>query len=63
MDIKQILKDLCKENGITFKDLAILANMNTNGLHDKCRRKSLTVKDLEKLLQVLGKEIKIVDKK
>lgn len=63
MDIKQILKDLCKDNGITFKDLAILANMNINGLHDKCRRKSLTVKDLEKLLQVLGKEIKIVDKK
>ena len=63
MDIKTELKNLCTSKNITFKELAERAGMNTNGLHDKCRRNSMTVKDFEKLLDIFEKELAIIDKK
>lgn len=61
MDIKLELKILCHNHGISIKTLAEKAGMNVNGLHDKCRRKSMTVKDLEKLLAVFNKQLVIKD--
>lgn len=61
MDIKLELKILCHTHGISIKELAEKAGMNVNGLHDKCRRESMTVKDLEKLLAVFNKQLIISD--
>lgn len=54
MNLKEQIKALASEQGYTLKDVAEAANMSYNGLHDKFRRGSLTVRDLEKILSVLG---------
>lgn len=60
MDLKAELQSAAKEQGMTFKELAAHAGMNENGLHNKFRRNSLTVKDLCKLLEALGLELAFV---
>ncbi len=62
MDLKDELKAIAKEQGITFKELAAKAGLNETGLHDKFKRGSLTVKDLSTLLAVLGLKISFVKK-
>lgn len=62
MDLKDELKALAKEQGITFKELAAKAGLNEKGLHNKFQRGSLTVKDLSTLLAVLGLKIAFVKK-
>lgn len=57
MDLKGMIQSLAEVQGLTFKELAARAGMNENGLHNKFRRNSLTVKDLCKLLDVLGCEL------
>lgn len=57
MITKDLIKQYCNEKNLTFKELADKAGMNENGLHDKFRRNSITVRDLEKLLSILNKEI------
>lgn len=57
MDLKADLQGLAQAQGMTFKELATRAELNENGLHDKFRRNSLTVRDLCKLLDVLGYEL------
>lgn len=59
---KDIIKELCQRNDITFKELALKANMNIQGLHDKFRRDSITLRDFQKLLNVLGYEL-VIDNK
>lgn len=62
MDLKDQIKAIATKQGMTFKDLAIKAGLNENGLHDKFRRKSITFDDVQKLLDVLGKTIVFKDK-
>lgn len=62
MTLKEQIQTIAKEQGLTLKDVAEKAKMNYNGLHNKFFRGSITVRDLEKLLDVLGKDIQIVDK-
>ena len=62
MELKEIIKQYAREKGMTFKELAELAGLNRAGLHDKFRRGSLTVRDLEKILDVLDKEMIFKDK-
>jgi len=54
MNLKEQIKALASEQGYTLKDVAEAANMSYNGLHDKFRRGSITVRDLETILNVLG---------
>lgn len=54
MNLKEQIKALASEQGYTLKDVAESANMSYNGLHDKFRRGSITVRDLETILNVLG---------
>lgn len=60
MDLKAELQSAAKAQGMTFKELAAHTGMNENGLHNKFRRNSLTVKDLCKLLEALGLELAFV---
>lgn len=62
MELKQTIKDIAKEQGMTLKDVADKAGLNYNGLHDKFRRGSITVRDLNRILDVLEKELSIKDK-
>lgn len=62
MKLKAQIQAIAKNKNMTLKDVADKANMSYNGLHNKFKRGSLTVRDLEQLLDVLGKEIRIVDK-
>ena len=62
MDLKDELKAIAKEQGITFKELAAKACVSENGLHNKFKRGSLTVIDLSTLLDVLGLKISFVKK-
>lgn len=57
MDLKEQIRELALSHGMTFKELAAKAGMNENGLHDKFKRGSLTVKDLSALLSVLNHEM------
>ena len=41
MDMKDELKAIAKEQGITFKELAVKAGVSENGLHNKFKRGSL----------------------
>lgn len=54
MNLKEQIKALASEQGYTLKDVAEAANMSYNGLHNKFNRGSITVRDLESLLNVLG---------
>lgn len=51
---KATIKELCMSERLTMKELASKADMNYTGLLDKFRRDSLTVRDLEKLLNAIG---------
>lgn len=56
---KETIKAICHAEHITMKELAGKADMNYNGLLDKFRRKSMTVKDLERLLSAIGYSLQI----
>lgn len=51
---KDTIKELCMSEHLTMKELASKADMNYNGLMNKFHRDSLTVRDLEKLLNAIG---------
>lgn len=59
---KDTIKGLCQRNNITFKELALKADMNDKGLHNKFQRDSITLRDFQKLLNVLGYEL-VIDNK
>lgn len=63
MDIHELLKQYAKEQGMTLKEVAEKVPVSYEGMLNKFRRGSMTVKDLEKLLDVLNKELYIRDKK
>jgi len=56
---KDTIKELCMSEHLTMKELASKADMNYTGLLDKFRRNSLTVRDLEKLLNAIGYTLQI----
>ncbi len=62
MKLKEQIKAFASEKGMTLKDVAVKADMSYNGLHNKFERNSLTVKDLQRLLTVLEKEMVFIDK-
>lgn len=62
MDLKDQFKAMAKAQGMTFKELADKAGLNENGLHNKFNRESITFKDVQRLLAVLGKTIEFKDK-
>ena len=57
-----MIKEMAQQQGMTLKEVSDKAELNYNGLHDKFRRGSITVRDLNKLLDVLGKEMYFRDK-
>lgn len=62
MRTKNIIEIYLKEKNMTIKELAEKCNMNVNGLHNKFKRDSISLKDFRTLLGALDKEIQIVDK-
>lgn len=62
MTLKETIQAIANEQKMTLKEVSEKAGMNYNGLHNKFYRDSITVKDLEKILDVLHKRLAIVDK-
>lgn len=62
VDLKDQFKAMAKAQGMTFKELADKASMSEKGLHNKFNRESITFKDVQRLLAVLGKTIEFKDK-
>lgn len=62
VNLKETIKAFASEKGMTLKDVAERAGMSYNGLHNKFNRGSLTVRDLNILLDTVGKKITFVDK-
>ena len=58
---KDTIKKLCQDNNdMTFKELAEKAGMNSNSLHNKFSRDSITLRDFQRLLKVLNHELSII---
>ena len=62
LNIRKILKDSADEKGMNLKELASKVPTSYEGLLNKLRRESMTVRDLEKILNVVDKELSVKDK-
>lgn len=60
--LKKRVQEIVEEKGMTLKEVAERCPMSYNGIHDKFRRGSITVLDLEKILDVLGMKLAFVPK-
>lgn len=60
LKLKRRIQDIADAKGMTLKEVAEQCPMSYNGLHDKFRRGSITVLDLEKVLHVMGMKIAFV---
>ena len=63
MNVHELLKQYAQEHDMTLKALIIQAGLNYNNMINKFKRDTVYITDLEKILDVLHKEIHIVDKK
>ncbi|HWR45290.1 helix-turn-helix transcriptional regulator [Sporomusa sp.] len=57
MTIKERIKPLLDNQGITIEELAIRLNWSSRALHNKLSRDSMKYYDVEKILDVLGYDI------
>ncbi|SFL65530.1 helix-turn-helix domain-containing protein [Pelosinus propionicus] len=57
MTIKERIKPLLDNQGMTIEELALRLNWSGNALHNKLSRDSLKYYDVEKILNVLGYNI------
>lgn len=58
--LKEKIQEMASNQDLTLKEVANKADMSYNGLHNKFYRGSITVRDLEKILHVLGMKIVFV---
>ena len=56
------LKQIANERQITLKDAIVQSGLNYNNMINKFQRDTIRLSEVEKILDVLGKEIRIVDK-
>lgn len=63
MNVHELLKQYAQEHDTTLKAIIIAAGLNYNNMINKFKRNTVYVSDLEKLLDVLNKELYIRDKK
>ena len=62
MNIHEQLKQIANERQITLKDAIVQSGLNYNNMINKFQRDTIRLSEVEKILDVLGKEIRIVDK-
>lgn len=59
--LKEFIKMLCEKRGLTLKELTAKINMNETGFHDRFKRKSISINDLDKMLEPFGLKLKVVE--
>ena len=59
MNIEKEIRKILLDEDIEIKELAIRLNTSQQNISAKLKRNNFTVKDIEKILSVLGYELKI----
>lgn len=59
--LKEFIKMLCEQKGLTIKDFTAKINMNETGFHDRFKRKSITINDLDKMLEPFGLKLEVTE--
>lgn len=62
MDLREQLKKYAIEQDTTLKDVILSTGLNYNNMINKFKRNTIRVAELKQILDVLGKDIQIVDK-
>lgn len=62
MDLREQLKKYAIEQDTTLKDVILSTGLNYNNMINKFKRNTIRVAELKQILNVLGKDIQIVDK-
>lgn len=62
MDLREQLKRYAIEQDTTLKDVILSTGLNYNNMINKFKRNTIRVAELKQILDVLGKDIQIVDK-
>lgn len=61
MQVKEFIKMLCERHGITIKEFTQKIGMNETAFHDRFKRKTISVADLNLILSPFGLKLKVVD--
>lgn len=59
--LKGFIKFMCEQNNITIKEFTNIIGMNETSYHDRFKRKTITVSDLNKILAPFELKLKVVD--
>lgn len=62
VDLREQLKKYAIEQDTTLKDVILSTDLNYNNIINKFKRNTIRVAELKQILDVLGKDIQIVDK-
>lgn len=62
LDLREQLKKYAIEQDTTLKDVILSTGLNYNNMINKFKRNTIRVAELKQILNVLGKDIQIVDK-
>lgn len=62
MNLRERLNRLVHEENTTLKEVIEKSGMSYNGFHNKLTRNTVYVRDLEKILDVLGMKLAFVPK-
>lgn len=62
VDLREQLKRYAIEQDTTLKDVILSTGLNYNNMINKFKRNTIRVAELKQILDVLGKDIQIVDK-
>lgn len=61
MLLKEFIKMMCERHGITIKEFTQKIGMNETAFHDRFKRKTISVADLDLILSPFGLKLKVVD--
>ena len=62
MNISEIIKILCVKRNTTIAELSVKMGNSKQNLFNKLYRNDMKVSDLEKILETLNAELRVIDK-
>lgn len=62
MNISEIIKILCVKRNTTIAELSVTMGNSKQNLFNKLYRNDMKVSDLEKILEALNAELRVIDK-
>lgn len=62
MNVSEIIKIICVKRNITVAELSVKMGFSKQNLFNKLYRNDMKVSDLEKILENLNAELRVIDK-